>query len=452
MWQTGARGPVAQEYGYTSAESDMKKKLLLVVSLAVTVSVAKHANATNGMRLPGFGPVQNSMGGIGVGATLDGASIVSNPAGLADLERRIDASLTWFKPTVSYQATESPLPAGFGGAVVARPNATIDSNRGASPIPLVVGVIPLSERLRVGIGATGIAGLGVDYPVNLYGGRTYTSYLQGRITPAVAYRINDVLAAGVTLNGMVAQMKYDVASGFGQQPHDTSTALGIGVTIGVKINPIKQLTLGAAYETKSFFQDFSFNIPAHAGVDPATFQPVQFPAGTDKLTFNQPQVVTLGASVTPIPVLLFAADLEWINWSSTNGPNKPAYSSNAATTGAQPFDLNWKNQWVVKLGAQVAATPRFRVRAGWNYGKNPLDASRAFENIAFPAIAEHHIQFGAGYDVLEKLTVNLAGTIAPKVTQSGANAAYPAQGGQAIASYTTQMSQYQIDGGIAWRF
>lgn len=264
--------------------------------------------------------------------------------------------------------------------------------------------------------------------------------------------MNDLFAVGFTLNAMVAQMKYDVASGFGQQPHDTSTALGIGATIGVKVNPVKEVAFGVAYETKSIFQDFSFDIPAHAGVDPATFQPVQFPAGNDKLTFNQPQIVTLGASVTPIPVLLLAADIEWINWSNTNGKNRPAYSSNTAATGAQPFDLNWSNQWVIKLGTQITATPKLRVRAGWNYGKKPLDASRAFENIAFPAIAEHHIQFGAGYDVLAQLTVNAAGTVAPKVTQSGANAAYPAKGGQAIASYTTQMSQYQIDAGIAWRF
>ena len=151
----------------------MNARLLVLIVSAITFFVAKSAHATNGMRLPGFGPVQDSMGGIGVGATLDAASIVSNPAGLADLDRRIDASLTWFKPTVSYRATESQLPAGFGGAVVANSNATIDSNRGASPIPLVATVIPLAPRLKIGIGATGIAGLGVDYPANLYGGRTY---------------------------------------------------------------------------------------------------------------------------------------------------------------------------------------------------------------------------------------------------------------------------------------
>jgi hypothetical protein len=40
---------------------------------------------------------------------------------------------------------------------------------------------------------------------------------------------------------------------------------------------------------------------------------------------------------------------------------------------------------------------------------------------------------------------------APEVSLSGSNAAFPAQGGQAIASYTTTMSQWAIDAGITWR-
>ena len=66
-------------------------------------------------------------------------------------------------------------------------------------------------------------------------------------------------------------------------------------------------------------------------------------------------------------------------------------------------------------------------------------------------MAEHHLTAGVGYDVSQSLTVNLGGSYAPEVSLSGANAAFPAQGGQAIASYTTRMSQYTIDAGISWR-
>jgi len=85
-----------------------------------------------------------------------------------------------------------------------------------------------------------------------------------------------------------------VASAFGQQPHMAGSAFGIGATLGAKITPMKILTIGLAYETKSFFQDFAYNTPN----------------GVDKLTFNQPGVLTGGVAVRPIEMLLIAADVE----------------------------------------------------------------------------------------------------------------------------------------------
>ncbi len=393
---------------------------------AVTcLAVASPAFATNGMRMIGFGPVQGSMGGVGVGATLDACSLLSNPAGITGLGDRLDVGMSWFKPTVSYGAT------GAGPGVVASPGATIGSDRGGSPIPAIGWVRPLSDALSVGIGAFGVAGMGVDYGTNLYSSPTFTSYLQGRLTPGVAYRLSDQLSVGVTANVMMAQMKYDVASAMGQAKHDTATAYGIGATVGVKYAPVKILSLGAAYETRSSFQDFSFNVPG----------------GKDKLAFDQPQAVTVGASVTPFEMLLLAADVQWINWSDTMGKNLPRYTNDTTVTGAMPFNMGWSDQWVVKIGAQVSPMKGLDLRAGYDYGKTPLDRSRAFENMAFPAVAEHHITAGAGYRVSERLAFNIAGMYAPEAKLSGSNVAE-----QGIQAYSTKMSQFQIDVGAAYRF
>ena len=413
-----------------------------------TLLLAGSASATNGMRMTGFGPVQSSMGGAGIAATLDGATMLYNPAGLTGLSSELQLGGSWFKPTVGYHAVESQLPPGFTGAVVAQPGVAINSRNGGSPIPTLTAVFPLDERLTFGIGAFGVSGMGVDYPVNLYGGQTTTSYLQARVTPALAYKVSDALSVGATVNVMAAQLSWNVAQGFGQQVHDTSTSPGIGATLGVKATPLEWLSIGAAYETKSYFRDFSFSVPAHNGVDPATFQPVPFPAATDKLTFNQPMSATVGLAVTPVEVLLIAADVQWINWSDTNGANKPVFSAN--TSGAMAWDLGWNDQWVFKVGAQVMVRRELKLRAGYNYGKMPLDPNCAFENLAFPAVAEHHLSAGLGYD-FGRVTFNAGGTWSPRATLSGANAKYPAQGGQAIQSYTTSMSQLSMDLGISYR-
>ena len=432
-------------------------RFLTVGSLVVVTGLAGSAGATNGMRMIGFGAAQDAMGGVGVGTTLDSSAMATNPAGIATLDRRIDVDIGYFKPTVKYDATEVTLPASMTGSVTAQPGKSLDSSRSGSPIPSLGFIMPFGD-FTAGIGVFAAAGMGVDYAANLYGGETHSSYMQMRLTPSVAYKINDMFQVGVTLNGMMAQMSYDVArvtqmpgqtlppEGMGQMKHDTATSFGVGGVIGLKFTPIQMLSVGVAYETKSKFQDFSFKIPAHTGFD-ANFQPVQFAAGTDKLTFDQPQMVTFGLSLKPLQdLLVVGADVEWINWSQTNGQNLPSYASNVTTTGARPFNLNWNDQWVLKVGAQVSPVKDLAIRVGYNYGKNPLNTTRAFENVAFPAVSEHHITAGIAYGITKDLGLALPGMYAPEVKRSGANAQE-----QSLAAYDTSMSQYHVELGVSYK-
>lgn len=431
----------------------MQNKLLTLAALLLA-AVAFPAHATNGMRMIGFGPVQNSMGGVGVGATLDSASILTNPAGMPDLGGRVDFGATWFSPTVRYSAEGNPagtMPGSYN-LFVNQPGVELKSDRGASPVPAFGLVIPIDAQWYFGIGAYGVAGMGVDYAQNLYSSTTFTSYSQMRFTPGVAYKLNDMFQFGVTVNAMYATTEWNAASNFGQATHDTAAAFGIGATIGAKVTPIPMLTIGAAFETRSFFQDFAYNTAARTASGNA------LPGGVDKLTFNQPCVLTGGVSVKPIDMLLIAADVEWINWSVTNGSGLPSFSQNASM--AMPWNMNWSNQVVVKIGAQVAPLEWLKVRAGWNYARNPLDANRAFENIAFPALAENHVTAGVGFDIGKKVVVNVGGMYAPKVTVTGANAALPygfdptnpGPYGQGIQAYSTSMSQYSLDAGVGVKF
>jgi long-chain fatty acid transport protein len=399
-------------------------------------AIAMPALATNGMRMTGFGAVQNGMGGTGTALALDSATIVTNPAGLSDLDRRVDASLTWFQPKVDYRAT---------GAASGQ---TQDSKRGGSPVPTLGLVMPLGGGFTAGVGAFGTAGMGVDYGADLFGSTLLTSYMQLRVAPAMAWKVGDV-SLGVALNLAWAQMKFGAASAMGQVPHDSASSLGYGATVGLKYRPVSTLAIGLSYETKTTFQDFAWNVAAHTIViDPTTSPPTtaNVPGGKDKMAFDQPAVLAAGVAWKVLPVLALAADVEWINWSATNGRNQPRWTNNTQLTGSMPFDLNWSDQVVLKLGAEWALSPSWKVRAGYNYGRQPLDKSRAFENIAFPAIAEHHGSLGLGWEVSPALTVNVAGTYSPTSKLTGANLS------QGIASNETSMSQVAVDLGLGWRF
>lgn len=409
-----------------------------IAALAFALMLPSTALATNGMRMIGFGPVQDSMGGTSIAVPLDAATVATNPAGLLSVGQRLDVGATYFSPSVKYDATQL----GPGGSST----AGLSSDFGASYIPAIGYAMPISDSLATGVGLYGAAGMGVDYGQNLYGGVTKTSYLQARLTPGVAYKLAEGLSAGVTLNAMYATMSYNVAGGMGMPERKTAGSLGIGAVVGLQYAVSPMVTVGAAYETESFFQDFKFDIPAHTQVvDPSTGATFDFPGGTEKLAFDQPPVASLGVAVRPLNGLVLALDGEYIFWSQTNGKNEPKITGGEAT-GAMPFNMDWSDQVVVKVGAEYAATPDVKLRLGYNYGKSPLNADRAFENIAFPAIAEHHITAGVGVQ-LAKWTVNASAMYVPEATLTGANA--QAQG---IGSYTTKMSQFQIDLGASYRF
>jgi long-chain fatty acid transport protein len=415
------------------------RKLQGVVLMAC-LAMAGPAAATNGMRMIGFGPVQGSMGGVGVGATLDGSSAVTNPAGIADLGQRLDLAIGYFKPTVSQQVTGTPTgaPPPNPPSMILHDGGSVSSSRGGSPIPALAYVQPVGGGLSAGVALAAVSGMGVDYPANLYLSKAMTSYMNVRLAPAVAYRPVELVSFGLALNLMMAQMEYDVAGSLppamgGQEKHKLATSYGYGATLGVKVTPVQMLSLGAAYETRSHFQDFSFSVTG----------------GKDKLRFDQPQMFTLGASVSPLDTLVVAADVEWINWSATMGKNLPRYSQSQPTT--MPFDMGWKDQWVLKLGLQLTPVAGLDLRAGYNYGKMPLDPDRAFENLVFPAVSEQHYTLGAGYAVTRAVTIELAGMYSPEAKLSGANAG-PPPGGQMIASYSTKMSQVQVDLGASFRF
>ena len=391
----------------------IKTSLLIIIAM---LFISANAFATNGMRLIGFGPIQDSMGGVSVGLPLDGASILTNPAGMSILSGRIDFGASYFSPTVQYNATG------------AADGSTISSNRGGSPIPAFGLIIPLSEKLKFGIGAYGVAGMGVDYAANLYGSVTYTSYSQMRFSPGLSYKINDMISVGAAINAMYATMEFNAASAIGQQPHMGASSFGYGATVGVLVKPIDFLQIGLAYETKSYFQDFAFNTNA----------------GVDKLEFNQPQTATIGLGIKPVKDLLIGFDVQWIRWSEIMGQNQPRYTQNSS--GAIPFNMDWSDQFVYKVGVQYTVIPMLVLRAGYNYGKMPLNSNRAFENIAFPAVSEHHFTAGMGINLTKQFAINIGGMYSPEAKLTGSN---PAQG---ISSYETKMSQYSIDMGLSYTF
>jgi long-chain fatty acid transport protein len=404
----------------------MRNVSLRIAAVAAALAVAAPAAATNGMRMIGFGPVQNSMGGASTAAPLDATTAVTNPAGLSAVSPRVEVAGQAFMPAVEYDAAWTP----DGVNMFA---ASQESDRPTDFLPTLAAVFRLQDKLTLGVAALGTAGMGVEYaggqPTSLYGSKTYTSYMNMRFAPAASYKVSDALSLGLAVNLMYSQMEYAVTDAMGSPPHDAAGAFGYGATLGVTFKASEMFTLGAAYETKSFFDDFEFDIAGQ----------------TQALDFDQPMIASVGAAVRPVQGLLLAADVQWINWSDTMGEKLPEWSANPL--GEPAWNMNWDDQVVFKLGAEyaLAAVQGLKIRAGYNYGQSPVDETQAFESIAFPAIAEHHFTLGAGYET-PKFAVNLAAMYSPESTISGSNML------QGITGYEVRMSQLAFELGAAYRF
>jgi long-chain fatty acid transport protein len=386
------------------------KKILGSVTIAAAL-VASPAYATNGMRLTGFGPVQQSMGGATVGAPLDAVTAVTNPAGLSLIKPEFDFAGAAFMPSVKYDAGNGMF--------------SDTSSRATDFLPTLAAAFRANDAFTVGVAALGTAGMGVTYNNGLGGAETKTSYMNGRIAPAVAYRINDQFSVGAALNLMYAQMDFAVG---GVAP-SAANSFGYGATLGVTYKPADIVTIGAALETQGYFQDFSFDVGG---------------GQTIKITMDSPMVASLGLGVTPAKGLVLALDGQWINWSATNGKNKPEVSP----AGGMSFNMNWKDQMVVKLGAQYAipSLESLKVRAGFNYGQSPVDQAQGLESLLFPAVAQTHVMLGAGYDV-SSWTVNASFMYSPEAKASGTLP--PTMGS---LPYETKMSQTEFQLGAAMRF
>ncbi len=399
-----------------------KKFLFLIITLISAIFfLTSNAFATNGMRIMGIGPVQRSMGGVSVGLPLDAASTITNPAGIALVDPRMDFGITFFGPDVKYSAASD-------FAQITNNNKTINSDTPPSIIPAFGVVLPSDGMFTFGFGAYGVSGMGVDYKKNLYNNVTYSDYAFMKFAPAFAYIVNDRLSLGFAPNLDYATMSYDAGSS-AEAAHQGGKSMGYGFTIGALYLASDFLGIGFAYESKQDFNDFEFNTSS----------------GKDKLSFDQPQSATLGFGIIPNDSWLIGFDIMWINWSSTSGKDMPAYSQNSS--GASAWNLNWDDQIIYKIGAAYRMNDKITLRAGYNYSKNPLDSSRPFENITFPAIAEQHFTFGAEFALSEQLLLNLGLMYSPEVPMTSSNVP-----NQFINRATTKMSQFSIDTGIGYKF
>jgi long-chain fatty acid transport protein len=414
----------------------MKTRLPKAVALSAAVLTSSSAFATNGDNLIGIGPISRAMGGTGIAAPQDAISAVfANPAAMCFTPgcdyAEVNFAGTLFAPKPSAQVD---LPWG---------SASSDSKENVYAIPAIGVSLPIDKdtrRWRFGLAAYGVTGLGVDYrstdleavlaanPQGTPLPTAYTSLQIMKFAPSLAYQVTPDFSLGAAFHIDYATL--DLRNG-------SSPAYGLGAQFGLIYKPFERFSIGANVVTpqKTKFREV-----------------VGTPQGNADLTLEAPLTVGAGIAYSMIEErLLLTAEGRWLNWGDADG-----YS-----------DFDWEDQWVAAVGAQFAVVPKkVFVRAGYNYGANPVKANDGFSEagvrtvqglpfpnpayesfriLGFPAIVEHHLTAGIGYAFSDKFEMNLGYMHAFEntISESSATGAF---------TYESTLSEDSLELGFTWRF
>jgi long-chain fatty acid transport protein len=413
----------------------MKFRTLAIAAAVASALAPAAALATNGYFPHGQGIKAKGMGGAAIALPQDTIAAASNPAGMFFVGNRVDVGVDWFKPTREAEIVGSPAPI----------NGTYDANDKSNFFIPEFGYNTLvNPNLSLGVSVYGHGGMNTSYTTAfpLFGtSKAGIDLSQLFVAPTVAFQVAPGQVIGASLNLAYQRFKAtgleNVAATGGppnqlsQDPgnvtnrgYDTST--GVGVRIGWLGKLAPGCDFGATYQTKTKMSEFDkykglfaenggFDIPANygAGVACKVAPPVT-------LAFDVVRIEYSGVRSVGNPLLpnLFTA---------------PLGSSNGAGFG-------WEDVTAYKLGVQWAVNPTMTLRAGYNYGKQPIPASETLFNVLAPGVVEQHYTVGGTWAMPGNGELSFFFMYVPEKKVNGSNSIPSAFGGGNVNLSMRQMS------------
>lgn len=408
-------------------QNKLSKQLSLLVASCLILPSASYA--TNALFLIGNGNKSRAMGGVGIAHVLDSLSAVANPAAISGMDDRFDIGMDIFKPDV-----ESQLGSVSDESVAAINGMGMDS---VFLMPAMGITYQWDDKITLGFAMTAAGGGGTKFETNFFeaastadvnapsvDSRLGVDYVLAEMAPTIAFKVNDTVSLGVSYVIGVARFEafgLDLFSTF--TPSNTTDRLtdkgkdwsvGHGLRVGA-LADFGDITLGFQYTSKIWMSKYDLysELFAEGG------------------RMNVPANLGVGASFKATPDLSLAADITYTFYEDTPaignlGPNLAGDPSGPTSNGTRELGTSdgmgfgWSNQAVIKLGAEYQYSDKIMLRAGWNYGKSPINEDREIIfNLLAPATVEHHMTLGGTYAFDPEMEINVSYVHAFENEQSG---------------------------------
>ncbi len=370
------------------------KTIQLASVLAMAAMTIGNADA-GGLLLYEIGTADVGLASAGYTARAqDAATVFTNPAGMTRLEGdQLTVGLQALYGNASFSVDPSGTSPGLG-------NSGGGNAIGWFPGGGFFYSHSISPDLKVGMALTGNFGLSIKYNDGWAGRyRTQESTLIGvSFVPAVAYRVNDKLSVGASVNAMRGAFKTVVGinNAFGPDGQLTldDNVWGFGGNLGLLYEFNPGTRLGITYNSQI---KLDFDAPAQcSGTGPVLSSVLRARGLQDanvNLGMNVPQGVNAGLYHEINDQWALLGSVGWQQWSRFGQVDVGIDSNNPVSLTA---DRNYKDTWHLAAGTQYRASERVTLMGGIAYDSEFQDSN----NIppAIPANAAWRFGFGGQFE------------------------------------------------------
>ena len=377
------------------------------IAVAVVLAIITHAR---GASAAGFQVSEQSITGLGrafAGAGIvgdDASAVFYNPAAMSLLEgTQAQGGVTVILPSAVFHGSSTRAPVSLLTGAPVGP-ATVEQGRdgGGSDtfVPHFYFATDLTDRVKLGLGATAPFGLITDYDTHWVGRyhalrsnlRTYD------FNPSLSYRINEHFSIGGGMSAQYASVSLSQAVFTGTpvdglaKVHGTDWSYGYNAGVLFELND--RIRAGAAFRSQ-----------------------VKHTLGGElKVTGVGPQSHTVGAeATTSFPETVHAdvfarvtdeiglsAGMRWTNWSRFD-ELRVRFADGSPDSVTKE---NWHDSWMAKVGVDYLVLPGLTLRSGFAYDQTPVD-NRSFRTPRIPDSSRYWLSVGASYRVIDRVNVDI---------------------------------------------
>jgi len=240
------------------------------------------------------------------------------------------------------------------------------------------------------------------------------------VTPAIAYQVHPKFSVGAGvdyINLFDAQLDREVATGGAD---GTASLRGQAASwsfhTGIVYQPTEQHAIGITYHNKVNLRvNGNVTLSGLSGAASGVFGSSTYStsAYTDLVL---PQNIQFGYAYKPNENWIFEADTAWYHWSEGRELNVRYAETDPTRLGvltnggaSDPVPLTSRDAWSANAGVNYRVNNKWQVRTGFWY--EPWALPESTFNPAFMDLSRYGVSVGAGYAIIESLTVDAAYTV-----------------------------------------